>query len=178
MKKSIFILFAVLLFVETAKAQIFKFGVGTELAIPTGNSSNITNIGIGGYVKFVQAVAPKIAVTETAELITFFGKKFLDIRSQNLSYLPVKLGLKYFPSENFYAEGQGGLAIPVKSNGKTNFTWALGIGSFVKTSSNGAQFDVGLRYQALTNTIQQSVVTSNKTNFGYIALRVGYVFGL
>ncbi|MGY3052825.1 hypothetical protein ACVWYG_001021 [Pedobacter sp. UYEF25] len=177
MKKSMLILFTGLMLGGAAKAQIFKFGAGTELGVPTGNSSNITNIGIGGYVKFEQAVAPKVAVTETAELVTFFGKKFLNVRSQNLSYLPVKLGLKYFPSENFYLEGQGGLAIPINNQGKSNLTWALGVGSFVKTMNNDGQFDIGLRYQALTNTIQQVIQTSSKTNFGYIALRVGYVFG-
>ncbi|MET4081595.1 hypothetical protein ABIB40_001544 [Pedobacter sp. UYP30] len=177
MKKTLIVVFAALLFFGTAKAQILKLGVGPELAVPSGNSSNISSIGIGGYVKFEQEVAAKVSITETAELATFYGKKFLNIRSQNLSYLPVKLGLKYFPSENFYAEGQGGMAFPVNNGGKSNFTWALGIGSFVKSKSNDAQFDIGLRYQALTNTIQQTIETNNRTNFSYIALHVGYVFG-
>lgn len=178
MKKNYFIIFFILCVAGATQAQTLKLGFGPEIAIPTGNSANISSIGVGGYVKFEQAVAQKFSITETAELTNFFGKKFLNIRSQDLTYLPVKLGLKYFPSENFYAEGQGGLAFPVNNSGKSNFTWALGVGNFIKSRNSNAQFDFGLRYQALTSTVQKSFEDNSKTSFGYFALRVGYVLGL
>ena len=158
-------------------AQKFKLSVGPEVAIPTGNSSNISSVGVGGYLKLEQAITQKIAVTETAELTTFFGKKFLGERSQNLNYLPIKLGLKYYPSESFYGEGQAGLAFPINNGNKSNFTWAIGAGSFVKSNNNGAQFDFGLRYQAISNIVRNSFQSDKGTNFSYFALRVGYTLG-
>lgn len=163
---------------SSANAQMLKVGIGPELALPTGNAANISGVGVGGYLKFEQAIAEKFALTETAEFTNFFGKKFLGNRSQSLTYLPVKLGLKYFPSENFYTEGQAGLAFPINNGGKSNFTWALGLGSFINTGNKNALFDFGLRYQVLTNTIQQSIIEQGRTNFGYFSLRVGYVLGI
>ncbi len=178
MRKIYFAIFCVFCLAAATKAQALKLGFGPEVSIPSGNASNVSSFGFGGFLKLEQPIATKFSITGTAESTTFLGKKFLGIRGQNLSYIPVKLGLKYYPSEGFYAEGQCGAAFPVSGDKQTKFTWALGVGSFINRRSSIGQFDFGLRFQGITNAGPQQLSGKNSANFGYIALHVGYVLAL
>ena len=170
-------LVAVFLFLGfNAYSQHNNVTAGAELNIPSGNSSNISSIGFGGYVKGELGLSHKFSLTATGSLTSFLGKKFLGVTSQTLTYLPVRLGLKYYPSENAYFEGQVGASFPVSGDSKTALTWSPGVGTFLKTRG-GNKLDIGLRYEAQTSSVQYTQMSTKYSSFGYIGLRFGYVFG-
>jgi hypothetical protein len=176
MKHRLLFFVLIVLFTCSAKAQKTNFSIGPEINIPSGNSSNISSIGVGGYLKGEFPVANKFSLTASATLNTFYGKKVLQYQAPNLSYLPVKAGLKYYPADEFYLEGQAGASFAIKNDYNTNFIWSLGLGTFLKAGENN-KIDIGLRYESQKNSAQYYLQT-NKSNasFGYIGLRVGYVF--
>lgn len=177
MKNKILLAFVLVFFTYQAFAQQSIISLGPEINIPSGNSSNISSIGLGGFVKAEIGLSQKFGLTATGSLASFFGKKFLGVRSQTLTYLPVRVGLKYYRSENFYFEGMAGLAFPIGGSSKTAFTWSPGLGTLIKTGGSG-KFDIGLRFEAQTSTVQYIQTSTKYSSYSYIGLRFGYVFGL
>lgn len=176
MKIKLLLVTVLVLAFYSSKAQKSSFSMGPEINIPSGNSSNISTIGVGVYMKGEFPVAEKFSFTATASLNTFYGKKVLQYTAPNLSYLPLRGGLKYYPSENFYVEGQAGVSFSIKNDSKTTFIWAPGIGTFLNMG-NSHKLDIGLRYESQKNSVQYTMLDGSTTaNFGYIGLRVGYVF--
>lgn len=174
--KAKFLILLFLVFGFKAYSQHKNISIGPEINIPSGNASNIVSIGFGGYLKGELGLSQKFSITATGSLTNFLGKKFLGIRSQNLTYLPVRLGVKYYPSENSYFEGQVGSSFPVSGDSKTAFAWSPGLGTFLTTQS-GNKLDFSLRYEAQTTTVQNTQLNKSYSSFGYIGLRFGYVFG-
>lgn len=174
-KTLIAFLFASLVF-TTVQAQQSNIGLGGEINFPSGNSSNASAIGLGGYLKAELGLSSKFSLTASGSISNFFGKRFFGAKSPSRAYAPVKAGLKYYTTENFYLEGQLGAAIPLNQGVKTGFAWSPGIGTYLKTRGSDNKIDIGLRYEGWTST---SVVNSNKTTtFSFIGIRLGYAFGL
>ncbi len=176
--KSLKISVFLLLIVLGVKAQHSNIVVGPEINLPSGNSTNASPIGFGGYLKAEIGLTQKFSITANGAVVSFLGKKFYGPRTETLFYLPVKAGLKYYTDENFYFEGQLGVALPLNGISKTSFAWSPGIGSFIKSRKNTNQLDIGLRYEGWTNSsIFIPSGTSNIT-FGFFSLRAGYAFNL
>ncbi len=177
MKFRILLVFLFTVSIFTAvNAQQSNIGFGTEVNFPSGNSSNASAVGLGGYVKAELGLSPKFSLTANGSVTNFFGRRFFGAKSPSRVYAPVKAGFKYYTDENFYVEGQLGAAIPISHDGKTSFAWAPGIGTYIKTRGSANKFDIGLRYEGWTSS---SVVNTNKsTTFSFIGIRLGYVFGL
>ena len=148
-------------------AQQATIGFGPEVSLPSGNSSNISAVGLGGFVKAEVDISEKIALTAQASLTSFLGKSFFGAKTPTITYIPVKAGLKYYTSPEFYFEGQMGAATPV--NGKTGTSFALspGLGAYINKKGAAHKVDLGLRYESWT-----------KSKFNFITVRVGYLFGL
>jgi hypothetical protein len=89
----------------------------------------------------------------------------------NATYVPLKAGLKYYTSSNFYLEGEAGASINTNSNysgSKTAFLYAPGIGVSLPTSGSSA-FDIGLRYESRLES---------GGSINQFALRLAYKFNL
>jgi hypothetical protein len=168
MKFKILILtfFALAFFIQV-NAQESTIGFGPEISFPSGSSSNVSAIGLGGFVKVELGLSDKFALTGQASVVSFFGKRFFGAKTPTLSYLPVKTGLKYYSSSTFYLEGQLGASFPINGETNTSFVWSPGIGTYLNKSDANHKLDIGLRYESWT-----------KTKFNFITLRVGYLFGL
>src|SRR4051812_21508743 len=171
--KSLKVLAVLGLFVLGAKAQRYNIVIGPELSLPTGNATNQSPIGFGGYLKAEVGLSPKFSITGTGSVVSFLGKKFYGPRAQTLSYLPVKAGLKYYTENNFYFEGQLGAALPLNGTGAARFAWSPGAGTFIRSRTSKNQLDVGLRYEGWTGKS-----TISTTTFGFFSLRAGYAFNL
>src|ERR1700676_5604272 len=85
--------------------------VGVDAGIPTGNLNNGYNWNIGGSVQADIPVATQLFITVNA------GYNSIQVKSNaygtgltatNIELLPVKAGLKYFPVNNFYVQGDPG----------------------------------------------------------------------
>ncbi|MBS1531183.1 MAG: hypothetical protein JSU01_12830, partial [Bacteroidetes bacterium] len=100
-------------FATTVKAQTpvpskWRFGIGVEGGIPTGNASNISNFELGGTARLQYGFSKDLALTLTSGYYNFFGKTYestvtgpsstttVTIQGRSLGIIPVKAGLKWF----------------------------------------------------------------------------------
>lgn len=169
---------AVVILHITLKAQRVQIGLAPEINFPTGNASNISSIGFGGVLMAEAAVAQNYAVSASVGYSHFIGKKYFGNRVQNISAFPVKLGVKYYSSPDFYIEGQVGAAFQQGSSSKTSLIWSPGFGTYLKTNNVKQKIALGLRYEAWENTSYNSTTLLKSTSFGFIGLKLGYQFGL
>jgi hypothetical protein len=148
-------------------AQQATIGFGPEVSLPSGNSSNISAVGLGGFVKAEIDISAKLALTAQGSLTSFLGKKFFGVKTSTITYVPVKAGLKYYTSPDFYFEGQLGASMPINAKTTTSFAWSPGLGAYINKRDATHKLDLGLRYESWTSS-----------KFNFITLRVGYLFGL
>jgi len=169
----------ILLAVFNLKAQnTTKIGVGAEFGLPSGNFVSLSGIGLGASIKADFPVAPALAITVNGGFMNFFGKRNQLLRVQDLTYIPLKAGLKYLLSESFYAEGQLGAGLPVNDGLKTVFIWSPGIGNQFRLLGKD-KLDLGIRYEAWTGKNETGIIGINNSNTkGFVGIRFAYVFGL
>ena len=148
-------------------AQHSTIGFGPEVSLPSGNSSNVSAVGLGGFVKAEIGISDKFALTAQGSLTSFLGKKIFGAKTPTVTYIPVKAGLKYYTSPDFYFEGQVGASMPINGKTSTSFAWSPGLGAYINKRDANHKLDLGLRYESWTSS-----------DFNFITLRVGYLFGL
>ncbi|WP_090992687.1 hypothetical protein [Pedobacter insulae] len=171
--------FSILMFVFFGvNAQRSNIVIGPELNLPTGNATNESPIGFGGYLKGEVGLSEKFSITASVAITSFLGKKIIGPRQPTVSYLPVKAGLKYYTDRNFYFEGQLGTRFKIDGNANTTFVWSPGVGSLIKSRNSNNQFDIGLRYEGWTSSRTINTIEKNYTTFSFFSLRAGYAFNL
>ncbi|WP_421944434.1 hypothetical protein [Pedobacter sp.] len=179
MSKSSFLLFALLFFSGvTLKAQnTTNLSVGAEIGLPSGNFSGISAIGTGASIKLDLPVSNQFALSLNAGFMNFFGRRNQVLIVKDLTYIPLKAGLKYYLSEGFYAEAQLGAGLPVNQGQKTLFVWSPGVGNIFKLRGKGL-LDVGLRYEGWTGRNDELQFLNRSNSKGFAGLRVAYAFEL
>ena len=152
-----------------------------DAGLPTGNLSNAYNWNLGGSVQAdIPVVQNQLFVTVNAGYNNIFGKNNIDgtgLDATNIQLLPVKAGLKYFPVNHLYVQGEAGAAFSLNKSdlGFDNSA------AFIYAPQVGYQFpigaksflDAGVRYEGSTKF--NSTISDSKVNF--VALRVAYAFG-
>ncbi|HTM98514.1 MAG TPA: hypothetical protein VL088_07225 [Pedobacter sp.] len=181
--KSLKVFSILLLLVLSVKAQRSNIVIGPELSLPTGNATNQSPIGYGGYLKGEVGLSEKFSITASGAVTSFLGKKIIGPRQPTISYAPIKAGLKYYTEGNFYFEGQLGASFVIDghsttASNNTAFVWSPGIGSFIKSRNSNNQFDIGFRYEGWTSSRTLNTVEKNYTTFSFFSLRAGYAFNL
>jgi hypothetical protein len=175
---------AVALFIGTnVKAQIItpnklRFGFGVEGGLATGNAHDYSNLELGGTARLQYGLSNNLAITLTSGYYNFFGKTepvpFANLKYQSLGMVPIKAGIKAFFTPNWYFGAEVGAGIETKTflpqginedfaqkDTKLILSPAIGYAS--------KHWDVGVRYE---NYSGQS------NNYGLVALRLAYGFGL
>jgi hypothetical protein len=173
-----FLFLATILFLcLNVKAQTSSnISLGAEFGLPSGNFLSLSGIGLGASAKADFPVSSQIALTVNAGFMNFFGKRNQLINLRDLTYIPLKGGVKY-QNQSFYAEGQVGAGLSI--NGQRNvFIWSPGIGNQFKLSGRN-KLDVGIRYEAWAGKNETSILgINNSSSKGFAGIRVAYVFGL
>ncbi|TKB99375.1 hypothetical protein [Pedobacter cryotolerans] len=162
----------------TTKAQISTIGIGPELNVPTGNSSNISSIGASAAIKVELGLSPKTGLTINSGITSFLGRNYFGIRTPAETAVPLKGGFKYYTSPNFYVEGQVGTNFPISGNAKSGFVWSPGVGTYLKLRNSDNQLDVGLRYEGWSSRRTITATNATFSTFSFIGLRVAYAFNL
>ncbi|GAB1462447.1 hypothetical protein [Pedobacter sp.] len=178
MKLGIYIALLFSIFLTTVNAQQFRLSVAPEFNFPTGNASSVSGIGFGGSLKAEIGVSEHYALTASSGYNLFIGKKYLGTRIQNIEAIPTKLGLKYYSTPDFYIEGQVGAVFNGNNSAKTSLVWSPGFGTLIKTGSKKNKIDFGLRYESWTLKSKVSSAGIKSSNFGFVGLKLGYLFGL
>jgi hypothetical protein len=147
-----------------------------EIALPTGDASDVQSIGLGVTVKGLYGIGEAGQITFTTGLMVASGKKdykdLLGADKITSTMIPLLAGYRH-NFDKFYAEPQIGYGIySAKIKGgdydmkdsQGAFTWALGGG--YKFNNN---IEAGLRYQSMHKDGGSS---------GFFGIRVGYQFSL
>jgi len=162
---------------STVSSNGVRFSIGVDAGLPTSNLSNAYNWSIGGSVQADIPVISQLAITINAGYNNFFGKDVAgtNLSAPNIQLLPVKAGLKFFPVEHFYIQGEAGAAFAlnktdVNFNNSAAFIYAPQIG--YQFPIGGSIIDAGVRYEASTQFNSNN--DNSKVNF--VALRLAYGF--
>ncbi|MCX2475647.1 hypothetical protein OQZ33_15040 [Pedobacter sp. MC2016-05] len=87
---------AILLLCLNAKAQTSSnISIGAEFGLPSGNFVSLSGIGLGASAKAEFPVSPQIVLTVNVGFMNFFGKRNQLINLPDLTYIPLKGGVKY-----------------------------------------------------------------------------------
>jgi hypothetical protein len=148
---------------ERPDSQAWRLGVGVSAGLPTNDNYNIA---VGGDLRLQKDFFSNISGTLTAGYTNFSVKD--DAKAalgfNSVGYIPVKAGIKIFPTERFYISGEVGAGFGTDEGQGTALVYAPGIGLGF---NNG--IDLGLRYEGFAQ---------NDTNLGQVALRLAYGFNL
>jgi len=145
---------------QTLDASKFRFGIGLETGVPTGDSHDYSKFVLGGTARLQYGLSDKLALTFTTGYYNYFVKNSsytytapypdITLKARDLGVIPVKIGVKAFFAPGFYFSGETGAAFavhPIFVNGglNTNLVLSPGIGYASKS------LDVGSRYEDFTN---------------------------
>ncbi|MBB5396987.1 MULTISPECIES: outer membrane beta-barrel protein [unclassified Mucilaginibacter] len=158
-----------------------RYSIGVDAGVPVGDLKDTHNWNLGGSVQADIPVATQLFVTVNAGYNNIFGKKNVggvaaaDIT--DIKLLPVKAGLKFFPVQNFYIQGEAGASFLLNSDDtykdkSVAFVYAPQIGVQFPVSASGNFIDAGVRYEATTKF--NSALDSSKPSF--LGVRVAYGF--
>ena len=136
----------------------FKIGAGVSVDVPANNLSGYS-VGVGVDLLGQYGIAGKIALTGDIGYTTIFAKN-KDFPSYDI--VPIRAGIRFFPSSMFYLAGKIGVGIGVGKSSGSSTAYAIGAG--VVMSRN---MDVSATYEGYS-----------KSGFstGYIGIRLGYFF--
>jgi hypothetical protein len=163
MKKLVsFGVFALILSLGSASAQIGKVGIGIAGTgqLPIGNFSDHVGVGIGGLGDVEVGMYPGLALTARSGYLYHF-----EYRDETLNQIPVLGGVKFtLPASPIYVTGELGadFAKAERTSGSfftssstshyTYFSWDAGVGSAVGPVDLRLTFDV-LDASNLTNSM-------------------------
>lgn len=159
MKKLILSLAIVMITVAASAQDLegFKVQAGINLAIPVLNLG-FSSIGAGVDLSGIYGITEKVALTGDVGYTSLFGKNNIG----NLGLVPVRVGVRYFTSENFYIAGKGGLIFTTNGGGYSAAAYSAGVGYMLSPS-----LDLGASYDGY----------SKNGSAGYANIRLGYTFG-
>lgn len=164
---------------STTTANGIRLSIGVDAGVPTGKLSDAYKWNLGGSVQADIPVASQLFVTVNAGYNNIFGKSNIagtTASATDIQLLPVKAGLKFFPVNNFYIQGEAGAAFALNKadvgfDKGTAFIYAPQIGIQFPISGK-SYLDAGVRYEASTKF--NSAINASKVNF--FGLRLAYAF--
>jgi hypothetical protein len=169
---------AALLFTSNAKAQTqtstpsqWRFGIGVEAGIPTGNAHDFSDFELGGTARLQYDASTHFAWTLTSGYYNMFGKDVSVItpagvvtaKAADLGIVPVKLGIKAFFAPTWYFGAEAGAGFETISGGNTKLILSPALGYANRT------WDIGARYENFSG---------QGNSYGLAGLRIAYAFGL
>jgi len=143
----------------TTTPNPWRFGIGLEAGVPTGNANTISSFELGGTARLQYDMTSHFAWTLTSGYYNMFGKDGYS----GLGLVPVKLGIKEFFAPQFYFGAEAGAAFETSQSKDTKLDLSPTLGWANHT------WDVGVRYENFSG---------QGNSYGLVGLRVAYAFGL
>jgi hypothetical protein len=173
---------AAMFFGSNAKAQTitpdkFRFGIGVDGGVVTGDAHNYSNLELGGTARLQYGVSDNLAITLTSGYSNFFGKSIdgTNDKYQSLGLVPIKAGIKYFFTQSLYFGAEAGVGIETKTFAYPGEADDLSDETHTKLLLAPAvgwankHWDVGIHYENYSGS---------SANYGVVGLRLAYGFGL
>jgi len=155
MKQLLFTLvFAV--FALSSSAQLLApahlaVSIGSELTIP-GNSSY--QLGIGASVKLEFPIAKRMSISATGNFTHVFDNSNVIFGGDE--FIPIKLGVRYYPISSLYVEGEGGVTLKTDIVQQQLATFSIGSGVIAPLGKHGG-LDMGFRYESWGGLLKQPI---------------------
>lgn len=111
--------------------------IGPEVGFPVGDFGKTHNLGIGASALLDIPLARRWSLIFYAAAKTFGGKNDL----KRATVYPLRTGINYKLTKNFYATGQIGESIVKYNVSKTSVSQGLGVGYFNGALDFGARWD-------------------------------------
>jgi hypothetical protein len=143
----------------------FKFSFGPELSLATGAFSDTHSFGIGASVQAEVLLQEHLYGTATFGLISYNGKSYgSGTKFKGETFLPLRVGAKYFLSGGVYGALQAGVAF-LNNGGGTAFAYSPQLGYEFKTKTDKA-VDASFKYDGY----------SKNGTLGALGVRIAYIF--
>jgi hypothetical protein len=158
---------AAIFFGSSAKAQTtttapspWRLGFGIEGGIPTGSIHDFSKFELGGTARLQYDLSSNSDLTLTSGYYSFIAHPD-GFKAQGV--VPVKVGIKYFFTQNVYVAGEAGAGLETNYAKNTKLLLSPGLGWA------NDHWDVGVRYESLSG---------QNNSYGTVALRLAYGFRL
>jgi hypothetical protein len=166
-------------------------GVGLETAIPMGDFSNVTSLGIGGLAVGTYHVDQNLALNFKAGYLHFSGKdQVVEGQTVSTSYgiVPILVGAKYYfmppAADNiarFYGAADAGLYFSSASASGT--VQGISMSASTSTSDFGVSPIIGAEFKAGDNMdidvhANYSTIFTSGSSTSWVGIGIGLVFGL
>lgn len=164
----IFTMLSAKTYAQTSTPGKWRLGFGVEGGIPTGDLKDFSNLELGGTVRLQYGMSKNVYLTFTSGYYNFFAKQYIIPgtgiagKPDDLGMIPVKAGAKFFMGDHFYlgAEAGAGFETP---GGPVQVILSPSVGYATHS------WEAGVRYENFL---------ADHSNFGVVALRIAYGFGL
>src|ERR1700733_16258233 len=94
-----------------SKQGAFTFGAGLNLALPIGNFGDGYSFGIGGQVQGEYMLADNISGIASVGYTSFSGKTIDGFKDPSASLIPILVGGRFYPAEQFFVGVQIGVGL-------------------------------------------------------------------
>lgn len=154
-------------------SQAWRFGIGVEPGIPTGDMRDFSHFALGGNVRLQKDLSGSVSLMGTVGYTNFFSRNYTvagtTVDPDDYGLVPLKGGVKVFFAHNAYISGEAGAGFETKDGGDGDKHTKLILSPGIGFAMSGSGLDLGLRYDNFSG---------QGSNFGQVALRVAYGFKL
>ena len=127
-----------------AQAQEFQFGAGPVIGLPIGDAGDISSFAVGGELQGEYTFSEKASAVGTLGYTHFIGKDFGGFKI-NYGAVPILVGARIYPSEQFFVGGQIGYGFFTGDASGGGFAYKPQIGY------NASSFQLALSYNAVSD---------------------------
>lgn len=148
--KKIFLVFVFSVFSFVVNAQDTGFSVGSNIAIPLGDTSNSYSISFGVDLDYMFTTEEQINYGFATGYHTFSGKTILGVKTPYRSFIPLALAVRYDASEKVVIGADLGYGIGMRPSGnkggfyyKPKITYDIGKNKSLNVFYSGISGDNG-----------------------------------
>ena len=151
-----------------------RYSIGADAGLPITNLSDNYKWSLGGSIQADIPISKEdLYLTINTGYNNIFANNDATKAIPDIHLIPVKAGLKYFATANFYVQGEAGVSFILNDgpllDKSASFTWSPQLGYLIPIGGNSF-IDAGVRYQG-----NSKFYNSGKTN-NLLGLRVAYAF--
>lgn len=155
-----------------------RLSAGANVITPTGGLRNTYNTGYGAFAQVAVPVASdKLFVTASTGLNRIFARENAENQAiaSDLTLIPVKLGVQYFPIGRLYVQAEVGASFMTRKSGftgaKTALTVAPQVGYLIPVGRHGS-IDAGVRWENVSR------LSNEVGNSRFLGFKLGYAHTL
>ncbi|MGV3706199.1 MAG: hypothetical protein ACO1NU_12555 [Arcticibacter sp.] len=138
-----------------------RVNMDLEVSFPGGTYGDLFDIGFGGSGGLDIPVTRALYATGTAGVTSFYRKD-----SETRTFIPMKVGAKYYITRMIYGQAEIGTSVGVQQGAGTAFIFAPGVGlSYPMTERSSV--NAGFRYESWAR---------DGGNIEQLAIKIGYQF--